>query len=172
MNRRSFFKFLPLLPLAGPSALLAIGVEEIDHPIYRYQYKDYYLRWTGWKGSMNHSEVVGQWLAVCRNDPQKMIYSSIPGACGFYFPGWVFDTTLQDAWYWRARKERITNGGAYERGGSFSMDDSRQLRVVDNSPIELKNDQQAQACRRIINFIDSYGHYDPNHSENRDLVAG
>lgn len=62
-----------------------------------FHYKDFFIRWTGWKTDQGSNLYYAQWTAYdSHQDPRgkgwtQHIYSSVPGAVGFYTIGGCFD---------------------------------------------------------------------------------
>lgn len=56
-------------------------------------YRGFLYSWTGWKTFPDSSKIVGQWLAIDKDD--NKIFSSVPGTCSNYELGHVFNTSIQ-----------------------------------------------------------------------------
>lgn len=149
MNRRAFFKWIPFLP-AAMLAIPGFDVKPSRDPHYDLEYGAYKLRFTGWKESQQHDNLVGQWIAYPK-DPALLkrlesgesvsIYCSFPGKVEFYQPGYIFDCEPQ----------KLKDG--------FYAGQICQKSLTTKSTEQEREQMKAEQLRRILTFINNEHHY-------------
>jgi hypothetical protein len=141
-SRRNFLgKFLTFVGVAAiPTVTVAKPILPDDLEVadqrrgdgYCLKYKGFRLFWTGWKHDYNTVITVGQWVAYegsDKYDPSgRHFYASYPGREGRFYPGQLFDISVQS-------EQKFPLRGMSEADKRVYVFDafSRLIRLIDNA---------------------------------------
>ena len=85
-----------LLQMLGFTPTLALSLQGIKlHETKDTQYKGWTIKWSDWIPCMNQHLLVGRWVAM-KEGESIGVYSSVPGACGWFLPGQMFDISIHE----------------------------------------------------------------------------
>ena len=60
-----------------------------------FHFNGWHINWTGWKRLTNSDVLVSQWIAYSTKWDGWHLYSSYPGGCQYFTPGFIFDISIQ-----------------------------------------------------------------------------
>jgi hypothetical protein len=88
MERRNFLQMIGFTPLLRDALKLQSDKIRED-----YSYRGWEIKWSGWIQIYNQRILIGHWTAI-KSNQHLGVYSSVPGACGWFLTGQIFDTSV------------------------------------------------------------------------------
>jgi hypothetical protein len=119
MERRGFLKMIGF----APTLALPIGEKSEEA-----RYHEWSVTWSGWIPMVNQHLLVGRWVALKHDDPIG-VYSSVPGGCGWFLPGQMFDVSI------------------YEKNG--------QMYITPEITMQAAEKQKNLGLMRLLKFLDN-----------------
>lgn len=123
--------FLQMLGFGLAPVAIATKAITPEHPIYGstlddLSYKEWSIKWNGWIRPANMHVLSGYWVAY-RKDSHLGAYSAVPGACGWFYPLQLFDTSIHE--------------------------DDGQVVITPETSIKVAEKQKQMGLTRLIEFL-------------------
>lgn len=115
-----------------------------------FNYRDFFVTWTGWKAEHNSDIYHGQWIAYeCKKNQPPLdrlnIYSACPGVVDFFCRWYVMNTTCQKDQFGVTKKDLHSPEAAEMKDRSLDLllERIREYRLGEEMALEEKKEEEA-----------------------------